>query len=460
MPLWTCDFDGCGKPAVHRGGCCLLCDRHLCGTHLRGPWHDCPEPDSDWDMFAYKYSAAEARHIEELCHRIDVAKLRSRASMLRDGVPCTIELSRKTMSAMMGNQNCHTEIHFQDGVTWLARFHITKTTSPPQEVRDFILRSEAATMTYLKRHTRIPVPEVFDWACESDPASQIGAGYILMGRLDGLPLDWRAVTSAQKEKIMQQLADVFLEIEKHPFRLMGSLTPSNDDASGFDLRGLAQPATYRLGAEGPLGPFSSSLAGSRAIVERYLKMIASGEIASCHHLDVYLAHRLRLDLVDSLWEDASSKNQFYLKHPDDKGDHILINENFDIVGIIDWEWTSTASPEEAFSSPLMMWPVAAFYEGSNTLSPDELRFFEILRERGRKDIANHLVNGRRIQRFNFAMGPESPSDKPVFDQLFLGLREAFGYGDEEWNQWKAKVLEDWTEENLPRDWVDDKEDEA
>lgn len=30
--------------------------------------------------------------------------------------------------------------------------------------------------------------------------------------------------------------------------------------------------------------------------------------------------------------------KFYLKYVDDKGDYILVDEYFNIIGIIDWEW--------------------------------------------------------------------------------------------------------------------------
>ena len=53
-------------------------------------------------------------------------------------------------------------------------------------------------------------------------------------------------------------------------------------------------------------------------------MIASGEIDANFPVDTYLVHRHRLDILDGLWKDASSGDQlFFLKHPDDKGDHNL-----------------------------------------------------------------------------------------------------------------------------------------
>lgn len=142
----------------------------------------------------------------------------------------------------MGNQNCHAEIAFVDNVKWLARFRLARTSSPPREVRDWILRSEAATMTYLQWNTSIPTPIIFDWACESDPENLLGVGYILMEQLDGKSLDWQAANPEQRDKITRQLVDMFLEIERHPFNAMGSLFSSAGDT--VIVHGLADQSIF------------------------------------------------------------------------------------------------------------------------------------------------------------------------------------------------------------------------
>jgi hypothetical protein len=366
--------------------------------------------------------------------------------MLRKGISCTADLSRKSLSAMMGNQNCHAEITFHDNVKWLARFRLGRTSSPPREVRDWILQSEAATMTYLQRYTRIPTPKIFDWACESDPGNPLGVDYIFMEKLDGKPLDWQAATSQQKERVMQQLVDIFLEIERHPFEAIGSLVPSA--GSVIDVHGLANQSTFRVG-KGPLGPFSSSIECCQVILQSYLAMIASGELDPCNPVDTYLVHRFRQDIVGDLFKNVPPGDQFFLKHPDDKGDHILVNECFDIVGVIDWEWTQTVSKAEAFCSPCMMWPVIEFYNGSNDLAADELRLAAIFREKGREDLATCVIEGRKVQRFFFALGPESLFlDMQSLSHIFAGLQRAFNLEDDEWNAWKSKALKRWRVDDL------------
>jgi hypothetical protein len=99
---------------------------------------------------------------------------------------------------MMGGQNCHAEIAFEDGVTWLARFRLAQFSSPLLEARDYILGGEVATMVFLHRETSIPAPEVFDWGAESDPRNDVGIGYILIEKLKGKPLNWQQLTAQQK----------------------------------------------------------------------------------------------------------------------------------------------------------------------------------------------------------------------------------------------------------------------
>ncbi|PGH01687.1 hypothetical protein AJ79_07840 [Helicocarpus griseus UAMH5409] len=295
------------------------------------------DPEENWESYSAQYASAQAGHIDQLRGRIDPIKLCFRASSLRQGIPCTVDLSRKRLCAMMGGQNCHGEIIFDDNVTWLARFRLPRTSSQPSEARAWILRN--------------PTPEIFDWACESDPENPIGADYILMEKLDGKPLTWKKATPQQKEKVMQQLASHISQLA----RLEGA----------------------RLDRFFPLE-------GSKALLESYLAMIANGEIDSCCPVDTYLVHRFRQYIVGTLSKEIPAGDKFFLKHPDDKGDHILVNDRFDIVGIIDWEWTRTVSKAEAFSSPCTMWPVAEFYTVSNKLSAEELQFAAMFQRRAGK----------------------------------------------------------------------------
>ena len=343
----------------------------------------------------------------------------------------------------MGNQNCHAVIVFEDEVEWLGRFRLSWTLAPPQDVRNRTLRSEAATLTYLQRHTSIPVPRVFDWACDTDPANGIGVSYILMEKLAGRSLDWCSITTAEKDKITCQLVDMLLEIRSHPFKAKGSLVFSTTTATGFDVQSLASHTVFHPESCDPVGPFSSSRQGWRAVLESYAARIRRGEIQTRCLADFYVAHMYRLDILESLWEEGPGEEEFFLKHPDDKGDHILVNDNLDIIGVIDWEWTQTVSKAEAFASPCMMWPVSQFYEGRNQLGMAEQRLAYIFEERGHEDLANCVRNGRKYQRFFSTLGPDASfHDCKTTRNMIQGLREALGSEHEQkWKDCQNRVLE-------------------
>jgi hypothetical protein len=58
-------------------------------------------------------------------------------------------------------------------------------------------------------------------------------------------------------------------------------------------------------------------------------------------VDNYLSFLWRLKHLPGLTARSESRNgPFYLKQYDDKGDHILVDEEHNITGIIDWEFAS------------------------------------------------------------------------------------------------------------------------
>jgi aminoglycoside phosphotransferase (APT) family kinase protein len=94
----------------------------------------------------------------------------------------------------MGGMNYHLEILFEDGISWLARIRRFNATSPPPELRDYILGSEVATLQFLGK-TKVPVPTVYDF--NPDESNPIGVGYILMEKLPGKSLRWSLTTPEQ-----------------------------------------------------------------------------------------------------------------------------------------------------------------------------------------------------------------------------------------------------------------------
>jgi hypothetical protein len=97
----------------------------------------------------------------------------------------------------------------------------------------------------------------------------------------------------------------------------------------------------------------------------------------------FLIHRFLLDKVPEACSQSDlDDGKFYLKHVDEKGNQILVDDEFNITGIIDWEWAHTDSKSRAFNSPIVLLPVADFYAGENCLGEDEMFFATCFESKG------------------------------------------------------------------------------
>ena len=344
----------------------------------------------------------------------------------------------------MGGQNCHVDIEFTDGTIWLARIHLDDPLLPPKPTQTYISRAEVATLRFLET-TDIPAPKLYTYADEST-VNPVGASYMLIEKLPGGPLQWNEATAEQRTKVMSQLVDIFLELEKCPLPTSGSLCLTNGVPK---VGGFAQPCLFSS-PEQTLGPFDTVGSSLCAIISHQQDQIGDGELSSLA-VDNYLSHCWRRDMVTHVTTHChASGPDFFLKHFDDKGDHILVDADFNITGIIDWEFASAEPKALAFSTPCMLWPVRDFYEGKNELSAEEIEFAEMFEARGRDDMGKIVRESRQMQRFTFSNGGGVSRDQEEFESLFNGLRAAWAGQDEHltsYEDWKRDAAERYKDED-------------
>ena len=384
----------------------------------------------------------EKREIEALFRRINKEALASRASSLQDGVRCSVpafEYDRGKRSSVMGGMNYHIDILFEDGVVWLARVRRFNATSPPPALRDDIFQSEFATMKFLEK-VAMPTPKVFDFALESD-SNPVGVGYMLVEKMAGKSLRWPLGPSEQKRKVVEQLADIFIELQKHPFQKMGCLyTPGSRRIGAFARESLTDFDGSHMSS---LGPYSTLQEYHVSSIKLVMNLIVREEMYHQNPIDAYLIHRVLLDLVPSVLPSHSTGGQqnFFLKHADDKGDHILVDGDYNITAIIDWERAHTAPEAIAFNSPIALLRVNHFYDGLNTLGEEENFLAEIFDKKHEPSLANAVREGRLQHRFTFCCGYDL-ADWKGFLSLFKGLRHAVQIDQELWwEEWKKMALE-------------------
>jgi len=377
--------------------------------------------------------------ISRLLQTINCEALRARAEALRNGMHCTISLPTANEAYfnfdILGGCNYHASIHFEDGKSWLARFRLPNHNAPPLQERNFDRRSEFATYRSLAG-TSIPVSQVYDFADDEDPANPVGAGYILLEKLPGKPMTWYNATEVQKESFSRQLADIYIDLEQHPFDVLGRLHPI-----ATTRQPEVGPAFFDYNPNGELlsfGPFKHSSDYYTALIERRINLIKSGEISTSAPVDLYLVYKTLLDHAPQQEEPAPP---FFLRHVDSRDANFLIDDDYKITGIIDWELAILAPKSSAFQSPLLMYDLGELYqEGLSTPSEDERRFARILREdKGRDDLA--LLAAQKMN-FRFEQCIETdPHEWETFLQLFAGWSKAVtGMTTFDWDSWRKEAL--------------------
>ncbi|KAF3395394.1 hypothetical protein DPV78_008516 [Talaromyces pinophilus] len=157
-------------------------------------------------------------------------------------------------------------------------------------------------------------------------------------------------------------------------------------------------------------------------------------------MHAYLIHRFLLDSVPKEVLSHHDDGRFYLRHADNKGDHILVDDDYNTTGILDWEWAHTDTKSAAFNSPVMLLPVAEFYDGNNQLGQDELVFAQLLQDKGHADLAGIVREGRILHQLDFCCGYDL-ADWEEFLGIFRGLRKALDVdGDLEEETWREMAL--------------------
>ncbi|KAJ5716070.1 hypothetical protein N7493_007981 [Penicillium malachiteum] len=414
------------------------------------------------DQYLPAAGKAERDEMNKLLLKINAPALLSQASQLRGGVTCSIPRSLKydpeTRDKVMGGMNYHLEIQFGDGVIWIVRIRRSNAASPPSELQSYILQSEVATLKFLS-NINIPTPQVYHY--ETDENNPVGVPYILMEKMPGtnigssLSMTW---SPENRRKVLSQLADIYIQLLKHPVDKMGSFDhPGIQHVGPFAVESL----TDRRGKEmRKTGPCSSIQEYYKSGINLTLDLILRQEIYTSRPVDAYLVHRYLLDMVARVFSfnDLDDGN-FYLRHADDKGDHILVDEDFNITGIIDWEWAYTAPKSIAFNSPIALLPVREFYDGINRLGDDELIFAQLMEEKGHPDLGEITRTGRLLHRFDFCCGYDI-SDWDGFLGLFFGLVNGLSedltrkFGDDQhhnWEIWKTEAMEKyWRDERLQK----------
>ncbi|KAK5987987.1 hypothetical protein PT974_12123 [Cladobotryum mycophilum] len=295
-----------------------------------------------------------------------------------------------------------------------------------------------ATLKFLET-TAVPAPRAFAYGvCGNGMDHDVGVSFLRMEELPGRPWVGQGVsggnaTKQENTKIWNGLADIMAELEKHPFPKAGSLCCQS---SKIEVSAMASDRFIVPDLE---GPFDTAVAYHSAYAEQYLSLIADGQLYIEYPVDAYLVYRFLKDNAAQLVEQGAkgqAPGQFFLKHADDKGDHLLVDENLNITGIIDWQMARIVPRREAFGPSLVTAEMNALCGGRVSLSDDDTVLADALKTRG----VDGGATDEKARRFfwGLALEPKWEYALPLADARL----EVFGVG-QEWMVWREVALREY-----------------
>lgn len=395
------------------------------------------------DLDDAAYNALVAAEIGHLRAQINDDAVCALASSLNGGRPCTIEYPSEIAGsgALMGCANYHARLRFSgdgdDGAppsssssSWLLRVPRVSgfAVGLPVALAEYLVRSEYATLKFLET-TAVPAPRAFSFGLPSRGTDRgVGVCFLLVEELPGRPWDGEGDAG----KVWRGLAGILAELEAHPFPRAGSLCVEAPD----DVPSVAAAASDRFVCLDPYGPFETSMEYYTAWAEQYLVLIADGQLYPQFPVEAYLVYRFLQESAAQQLLSEPEEGSFFLKHVDDKGDHLLVDEDLNITGVIDWQMARVVPRREALAPSLVSADMRALCGGDVSLSDEDAALRSALRDR-RAGLADYMGD-EKVRRFFWGLGLEPKWAYAL--PLASALLRVFGV-EHGWDEWKAMALE-------------------
>jgi hypothetical protein len=344
------------------------------------------------------------REVQALRARINVTALCQAASALHGGIPCrfftrAFEGRKATMSGI----NLDAWIRFADRDAWVVRIpRITAFSHLPADLIESFIQNEYATLKWLSR-TGVPVVEAHGYGLASDPSNPVGVSYMFMGAMPGKPFDVIRATREQKLRVYGQYAKVLAVIHcQKPRKFASSLGhPEANEENRNVHYAVASDSFTHLGRH---GPYRTPLEYFVSTAEQHLELISDGQLYPEYAKEAFAYYSLLRDKVAPVLAARSGDNrEFWLKHMDDKGDHIRVDTNYNIKAIVNWQLARFVPAEEAFGPSLFTANIGQLYGGTPGLGIDDEVFSSLLRDTGYQGLVNFASSDELARRFQLGL---------------------------------------------------------
>ncbi|KAF5988315.1 phosphotransferase enzyme family protein [Fusarium bulbicola] len=273
-----------------------------------------------------------------------------------------------------------------DEPKWVVRVPIEPAVNNPWDK----LLSEMTTIQYLEHHTQIPLPCVRAYG-RGAILTKSGIGtqmFLITDFIEGHSLDRKRLLVAKEEhrrNFYSQLIDILTELHGLRFPWIGSLMPNPDDPSRPIIGPVMSMSANTLRLPPP-SMFSSAMAYMKyqfSLVSGFFSPpVRDHTIEDIRH-EIFALHALER-IFEQLVDPQLDHGPFILNHQDLRSPNIIVDDDLNIQGIIDWEFSSTV-PRQTFTPP--SWITG--HDSPETDTQIHAEFCSVLNEKG---TTNELCN--------------------------------------------------------------------
>jgi hypothetical protein len=281
----------------------------------------------------------------------------------------------------MGGLHVVRRLDFQDGTSWVARLQLQTTADSPQR-----LIHEVCTTRVIREQSAIPVPEIF--AYESNCDNDVGVAFMLMEYIPadtamdsfgGYPVHKGKTPPEFKTQFYATMARIQVEIASVRFPQIGSVIQCSD-------------GIYSVGPiPGIGGPFDSAADFFKAWVQKMKfpyneNTIRERTPAEYVHGIIESIKEFPLKLSNLAQRYRFEEGPFPIVHTDLYKSNVLVDSEYRVQGVIDWENAITAPWEMvefmkdlSIIPPMMDGPL--YHEDSHReVFADRMKYIEVVKK--------------------------------------------------------------------------------
>ncbi|KAI9822011.1 MAG: hypothetical protein M1832_003183 [Thelocarpon impressellum] len=167
-----------------------------------------------------------------------------------------------------------------------------------------------------------------------------------------------------------------------------------------------------------------------------MKLLGDGQLGCSVPADSYLVYRALLDHLP----EHDEAERLYLRQVDSCDATFLVDDAYNITGIIDWEFAVIVPARNAFQSALLMYDLGEIYDNQHLHpSPEEQRLAQIYRDAGHDSLATWAA-----QKVGFAYEQCLDTDPHWWDDLIASFagswKAATGTVTFDWPAWREEAV--------------------